>query len=86
MLCRQIAFLLAGLTLAACADQTASRSTAATDPSNATRIETDQNNGFIRFIVNGREQARIDGTGLHVQQGADAATVTLRGSSEKAAK
>ena len=34
----------------------------------ATRIETDQKTGAIRFIVNGREEARIDATGLHVRQ------------------
>ena len=33
----------------------------------ATRIETDQKTGAIRFIVNGQEQARIDATGLHVR-------------------
>ena len=34
-----------------------------------TRIETDQKTGAIRFIVKGREEARIDATGLHVRQG-----------------
>lgn len=33
----------------------------------ATRIDTDQKTGAIRFIVNGQEQARIDATGLHVR-------------------
>jgi hypothetical protein len=37
--------------------------------SQATRIETDQKTGAIRFIVKGREEARIDATGLHVRQG-----------------
>lgn len=37
----------------------------------ATRIETDQKTGTIRFIVNGREEARIDATGLHVRQGVE---------------
>ena len=32
-----------------------------------TRIETDQTTGAILFIVNGREEARIDKAGLHVQ-------------------
>lgn len=36
-----------------------------------TRIETDQKTGAIRFIVNGREEARIDATGLHVRQGVE---------------
>ena len=34
----------------------------------ATRIETDEKTGAIRFIVNGREEARIDAKGLHVRQ------------------
>lgn len=33
-----------------------------------TRVETDQKTGAVRFIVNGREEARIDATGLHVRQ------------------
>lgn len=37
----------------------------------ATRIETDQRTGAIRFIVNGREEARIDADGLHVRQNVD---------------
>jgi hypothetical protein len=32
-----------------------------------TRIETDQAAGTIRFIVGGREEARIDKAGLHVR-------------------
>jgi hypothetical protein len=32
-----------------------------------TRIETDQKSGAILFIVKGREEARIDDTGLHVR-------------------
>lgn len=37
-------------------------------PQQATRIETDPKTGAIRFIVDGKEQARIDATGLHVRQ------------------
>jgi hypothetical protein len=33
----------------------------------ATRIETDQKTGVIRFVVKGREVARIDAKGLHVR-------------------
>ena len=33
-----------------------------------TRVETDQATGAIRFIANGREEARIDKDGLHVRQ------------------
>jgi hypothetical protein len=36
-----------------------------------TRVETDQATGAIRFIVKGKEQARIDSTGLHVRQGVE---------------
>ena len=32
-----------------------------------TRVETDQATGAVRFIVNGREEARIDKAGLHVR-------------------
>lgn len=37
----------------------------------ATRIETNQKTGAIRFIVKGREEARIDAKGLHVRQDVD---------------
>jgi hypothetical protein len=37
----------------------------------ATRIETDQKTGVIRFIVKGREEARIDAKGLHVRGAID---------------
>ena len=61
------------LALAACADPSAPHSQAVTalaaQDAAPTRIETDQDTGTIRFIVNGQEQARIDGTGLHVRQG-----------------
>ena len=33
-----------------------------------TRVVTDQATGVIRFIVKGKEQARIDAAGLHVRQ------------------
>jgi hypothetical protein len=33
----------------------------------ATRIETDQKTGAIRFIVDGREVARLERDGLHVR-------------------
>ncbi len=33
----------------------------------ATRIETDQKAGIIRFIVNGKEVARLDANGLTVR-------------------
>jgi hypothetical protein len=33
----------------------------------ATRIETDQKTGVIRFIVNGREVGRLDRDGLRVR-------------------
>ncbi|MGH6837497.1 MAG: hypothetical protein ACREDT_01585 [Methylocella sp.] len=36
-----------------------------------TRVETDQKTGAVLFIVNGREQARINGAGLHVRQSVD---------------
>ena len=35
----------------------------------ATRIETDQKTGAIRFIVDGREVARLDAHGLQVRDG-----------------
>ena len=39
-------------------------------PPQATRIVTDQKAGVIRFIVNGREEARLDAKGgLHVRGG-----------------
>lgn len=34
----------------------------------ATRIETDQKTGAIRFIVDGREVARFERDGLHVRK------------------
>jgi hypothetical protein len=37
----------------------------------ATRIETDQKTGAIRFIVDGREIARFERDGLHVRQDVD---------------
>ena len=37
----------------------------------ATRIETDQKTGAIRFIVDGREVARFDAKGLHVRDNID---------------
>jgi hypothetical protein len=36
-------------------------------PQQATRIETDQKTGAIRFIVDGREVARFEHDGLHVR-------------------
>jgi len=33
-----------------------------------TRLEVDDEAGVIRFIINGQEQARIDGTGLHARE------------------
>ena len=33
----------------------------------ATRIETDQKTGAVKIIVNGKEVARFDADGLHVQ-------------------
>ncbi len=36
-------------------------------PPQAPRIETDQKTGAIKFIVKGREEARIDADGLHVR-------------------
>jgi hypothetical protein len=62
-------FFASLLALVACADQAAPRPVLLNDQSNATRIETDQATGAIRFIVNGQEQVRIDETGLHVRQG-----------------
>ena len=48
---------------------TASAAAAYTAPAEPrTRVETDQKTGAVRFIVNGREEARIDTTGLHVRQ------------------
>ena len=41
---------------------------AATQPQpQATRIETDQKTGAVKIIVNGKEVARFDAEGLHVQ-------------------
>jgi len=37
----------------------------------ATRIETDQKTGAIRFTVDGREVARFERDGLHVRQNVD---------------
>lgn len=34
----------------------------------ATRIEADDKAGVIRFIVKGKEAARLDGAGLHVRE------------------
>src|SRR3954469_17715577 len=34
----------------------------------ATRTETDPKTGALLFIINGKEQARIDATGLHVRE------------------
>lgn len=42
-----------------------------------TRVEMDQKAGAVRFIVNGREEARIDTTGLHVRQRVDYGGVTV---------
>jgi hypothetical protein len=39
---------------------------AVSDP--ASRIETDPKTGAVLFIVNGKEQARIDANGLHVRE------------------
>lgn len=36
-----------------------------------TRVETDQKAGVIRFIVNGREEARLDAEGFHVRGDVD---------------
>lgn len=33
-----------------------------------TRVETDQKTGEIRFFIKGKEEARIDGTGLKVRK------------------
>jgi hypothetical protein len=33
-----------------------------------TTVIADEQSGAIRFMVNGKEQARIDGTGLHVRE------------------
>lgn len=41
----------------------------AAPPMPSTRIEADDSAGVIRFIVKGREEARLDETGLHVRQG-----------------
>jgi hypothetical protein len=40
--------------------------TAPADP--PTRVEADQAGHASRFIVDGREEARIDATGLHIRQ------------------
>lgn len=54
-------------------------SSAASGP--ATRIETDQKTGTILFIVDGKEQARIDKGGLHVRENIDYNGVLTDGSS-----
>lgn len=47
---------------------TAAATAALTAPAQPqTRIETDQKTGAVLFIVNGREEARINGAGLHVR-------------------
>ena len=43
-------------------------------------IETDPKTGAVLFIVNGREQARIDATGLHVRESVDYAGTLTDGS------
>lgn len=65
----RILFLAVSLTLAACA--------AGPEPRDATRIETDQNSGAILFIVNGREEARLDARGLHVRRDVGSETSTI---------
>lgn len=40
-----------------------------TNPQPATRIETDQKAGVIRFIVNGKEEGRFDKDGLRLPDG-----------------
>ena len=71
---RPIFFAIALLIFTASANA-AGPAPAATQPpptgQQQTRIETDQKTGAIRFIVNGREEARIDATGLHVRQGVE---------------
>jgi hypothetical protein len=57
---RRILFLIVLLGLAGCC---------AVPPQQATRIETDQKTGVIRFIVDGKEQARIDKDGLRMKSG-----------------
>jgi hypothetical protein len=42
--------------------------TATGEAAQATRIETDQKTGTVRFIVDGREVARFERDGLHVRQ------------------
>lgn len=36
-----------------------------------TRVETDEKTGAVLFVVKGREEARIDGAGLHVRRSVD---------------
>ncbi len=49
----------------------------------ATRIETDQKTGAVRFIVNGKEVARFDANGLHVKDSIDyGGVITDDGSSD----
>jgi hypothetical protein len=45
-------------------------------PPQATRIETDPKTGSILFIVNGREEARIDAAGLHIRQALEYGTTS----------
>lgn len=56
-------------------------------PPAATRIVTDQETGTIRFIVDGREAARIDASGLHVREGIEyGGTITDAGSADYEAR
>jgi hypothetical protein len=66
---RRVLFAILSIVLlsAACPAEAQTQRSSAQLP--ATRIETDQKAGVIRFIVNGREEARLDATGLHVRNG-----------------
>ena len=63
---RRALFALSLLAVASLAGFASSRAAA---PQPSTRIEADDRAGVIRFIVKGREQARLDDAGLHVREG-----------------
>lgn len=44
------------------------QASASTDPVQRVSIVEDQKNAAFRFMIDGKEVARIDGTGLHVRE------------------
>jgi hypothetical protein len=68
-LARRIRFICILLSVIIATAATTRAYTAPAEPQ--TRVETDQKTGAVRFIVNGREEARIDSTGLQVRHGVE---------------